>query len=154
MPHAHLKKYLVMLKICPLWNEYSGSLPSLHNTKYAKFTAPLLYTLYLPQAFPLLSPLHLPFLFTRSSHSSFYCLVMLPTFSSFLSPPSSAFCCFSKYFSSFFSLSYLIYFHLSSAAFFSYLYPSIFPSEPSLFPLSPCSLKAVPATLCSQYPLI
>lgn len=132
MPHAHLKKYLMMLKICPLWNESSGSLPSLHNTKYAKFTALLLFTLYLPQAFPLLSPLHLPFLFTCSSHSSFYCLVMLPTFSSCLLPLSSAFCCFSKYSSSFCPRFYLIYCYLSSVAFHSPPYPSISPSEPSL----------------------
>lgn len=137
-----------------LWNEYSGSLPSLHNAKYAKFTASLLYTLYLPQAVPSLSPLHLPslsLLIAPTLHSP--ALLCFPH-----SLPSFAilFSCmlFFKYLSSFspFPLS-----SLSTCPPQPSSHPCIrlfSPPSPLFFSLSPCSVKAVPATLCSQYPLI
>lgn len=75
----------------------------------------------------------------------------LPSFAIFYS-----FLLFFKVFFLFFSLSYLIYFHLSSAAFFSSLYPSIFPSEPSLFLSLPAVWKqylrhSAPSILSSKW---
>lgn len=150
--HTHVrKKYLCDVKNMHVW---STSLPSLHNTKYATFTAPLPDTLYLPQALPSLSRLHLPSLSTHS-HSSLSCFVVLPAFSSFLCHPLQFHVVLGSTFPLF--LYFLSFISTCPLQAYSHPYIHLFPPL-SLFlappQYHPCDVKAIPATLCFQYSLI
>lgn len=94
-----------------------------------------------------LHPLFIPLLCYAS------CILFLPL------PSFSTLCCFSKCFLSFSPFPTP---SLSTCPLQPYSHPNIHlrsPSEPSLslslsLSVYPCSVRAVPATLCSQYPLI
>lgn len=90
---------------------------------------------------------------TLRSYSSVSCFVMLPVFSFFLRHPLQFYVVFLPFLPRLYPLVLYNLIVIPISVFFP-------PSEPSLslslspLSVSPCSVKAVPATLCSQYPLI